>query len=119
MKTTLLLTLIVATGCAGALHRTAQVSEVLALGSLACDAGSTDTAVRGGYTEQNPIMGPSPGTGEVVGYFTTVGAGVVALNAALPDWARVAGNVVLTALEVRAERGNYAQGDSTCGIGSR
>lgn len=103
------------TGCFSFVHRAAQVTEIAAYGSLACDAGSTDTAVRGGYHEQNSIMGDHPGTGVVAAYFVGVGAAVLGLNRVSPDWLRIVGNLTMVVVEVRAERGNNSIGVPVCG----
>ncbi len=113
------LALLLLVGCAGTMHRAAQVTEVLAYGSLACDEGSTDTMARAGWGEANPVMGTHPSRAVIVAYFAGVSSAVFGLNRVSPDWVRVAGNLAMTAIEIRADRGNYAYGVPTCGVGNR
>ncbi len=98
------------------MHRAAQVTELAAYGSLACDAGSTDTAVHNGYVETNPVMGEHPGTGVIAPYFATVGAAVTGFNRIAPNWLRIVGNITMAVVEVQAVRGNTSLGVPVCGI---
>lgn len=111
-------------GCSTALRRTAQVTEALAVGSVACDGMSTRYAIRSQrYFETNPMIGAFPSDGALAGYFGTVGGGVAAANAAageLPDGRagsilRVALNLAVLAVEVDSVGSNVGVGVPLCG----
>ncbi len=113
-----ILLLALTSGCAGAVHRIAQVTEVTAYGATACDYGSTHSAMSRGnhYTETNMVLGEHPDDVTLTGYFALVESGVWFANRTLPDWARVALNVTITVAEVYAERGNHSVGVPSCGL---
>ena len=114
---------LMAAGCGSALHTVANVSEVVAYGSLACDAGSTRWAMHaGGYAEVNPVMGAEPSSGMIAGYFTGISSAVFGMNRAFSvhheaagDVWRVATNLVVLAMEQDAIRGNHDAGVPLCG----
>lgn len=125
MKTMLLALLI--SGCAQTIHWTANVTEVAALGSLACDAGSTHDALTyggGRFYETNPIMGAQPTTNQQVAYFGGVTAGLVGINYAFTkgqnhvagDVWRILANVLVTGVEYYAVKANTDVGVPLCGI---
>lgn len=120
MRTTILLLAILTTACSPAtvrrgLRYTANVTEWSAQASLACDAGSTRAAVRGGDMEQNPIMGTHP-DGSVIGaYFVGSAVGVAAYNRVLPDILRVSINLIVIGGEFAAAAGN-SQADPRVGM---
>jgi len=121
MRTSIALALVLAAGCtpstmARALRYGATGTEIAAQGALACDWGSTRTAVPLGYVEQNPIMGTHPDGPTIAGYFATSSALVVAYNRVLPDVLRIIANVGVAGAEIAAVQGNDAVGVSTCGI---
>ena len=119
----LVVALICAGGCAGSLqhrlvHAAARTSEVLAVGSLACDGGSTVQFRDHGFLETNAVLGDQPSTGRVVAYIATISGLVVAANRVLPDWASTVMNVAVLAVEVDSVRWNMVGvGTSLCGIG--
>lgn len=88
------------------LRITAVATEVLAQGSLACDAGSTRSAVQLGGQEQNLVMGTHPDGSVITAYFVGSGVGVAAYNRVLPDILRVAINVLVIGGELAAASGN-------------
>lgn len=122
-------------GCADmprAVHYAAIATEVVAEGSLACDAMSTHTALQTdiGSHEDNPLMGLHPDTGMEVGYFGGIGAGVAGANAAFAiggehatakhqlagDVWRIVLNVIVTGVEVDASMNNVTRGAGFCGL---
>ena len=105
-------------GCARAAHVAAVYSEGLALGSLACDAKSTSWAVGHGGSENNPLMGSSPGTVTILSYFGVGGAGTVLANRHLPDGLRVVLNSAIVIGEVWAVSSNQSW-EPVCGLGDR
>lgn len=99
--------------------RVAMATEVAAVGSLACDGGTTDQflADAPGWAEGNPILGERPSDLRLWGYLGAITAGVVVANRKLdPRWATLLNAVVLGA-EVKSVAFNMHVGASTCGVG--
>lgn len=120
-----LVVLATALGCSMALRRTAQASEVLAYGSLACDMNGTHVALQARYAENNPFLGEFPSTEQLGFYFGNVAAGVFGLNriatAAFGDEdvasvARIVLNSTVLAVQVKALEWNAGQRVSLCGM---
>lgn len=99
-----------------ALHYGAITTEVMAQGSLVCDAGSTHSAINRGYMESNPVMGSHPDGQVVAAYFTGTAAGVAIYNRALPDILRIAANLIVVGVEYDAVSYNTSVGVPLCGI---
>jgi len=115
--------LVALTGCAPTIQHIRQTTEAIALSSLACDAGSTtqylvDDPV---LVETNPILGQHPPVGAIWIYLGAFALGAIAWNrVAETEHEQVAAtmaNIVLTAVEIRANSANIEYGASPCGIG--
>jgi hypothetical protein len=125
MTRALALILTAATACTPAtmrrgLHYAAGATEVLAQGSLACDAGSTRWAVEGPgagkFMETNAIMGDHPTGRNVATYFAASIVVTAGANRVLPDILRIAGNLVLIGVEYDAVSSNTSVGVPLCGL---
>lgn len=123
-RTALAALLLTACSTTTVLRRAADVTEVVALGSVACDAMSTRYAVRSGrYFETNPMIGSFPADSQLAGYFGTIG-GVVAVTNATTSAAsggrvasllRIAVNLAVVAVEVDSVGHNGVVGVPLCG----
>ena len=118
-------------GCAPTLRIAAAATELLAEGSLACDATSTRAAMKapsrftGGVKfEENQLLGPDPSIDDEVAYFGAIGAGLAGLNyvftlgvnhAAGDVW-RIIANVAILAIEADAIANNDTVGAHGCGL---
>jgi hypothetical protein len=104
-------------GCANIhVNRAILVASTLA---LACDAGQTMRAARGGWngqTEGNPVMGERPDQALVAGYFV----GAIAVNAiawlATPERYKSIAPLAVIAVQEQAIDGNIKTGLGICGI---
>jgi hypothetical protein len=98
------------------LHYVATATEIGAQGSLACDAGSTHSAIAHGNTETNVIMGEHPSDGTLGVYFATSAALVAGYNRVLPDILRIAANVTIAGAEFAAVANNVQWQGGACGL---
>jgi hypothetical protein len=104
-------------GCANMrVNRAALVASTLA---LACDAGQTMRAARGGWdgqAEGNPIMGPAPDQAMVAGYFV----GAIAVNTlawlVTPDKYRAVLPAAVVGVQARVIVGNASNNTGWCGL---
>jgi hypothetical protein len=96
-----------------------MATEVAAVGSLACDGGTTDQflAAHAGWSESNPALGEHPSDLRLWGYLGAIAAAVVLANAKLPPkWALVA-NLAVVGVEIHSIDFNMHVGASACGVG--
>lgn len=117
-------------GCANALRRAADASEVLGHVVLVCDGFSTYASVEAGGEEGNPILGQHPSGMLLTHYFGAVGAVDFMVNRSTatllrnrPTAAsllRLAMNLTLVGFETHAVYGNAVLGAShgvgPCGV---
>lgn len=105
------------TGCANIrVNRAALIASTIA---LACDAGQTMRAARGGWSNQaeaNPVMGDRPDQGLVAGYF----AGTVIVNTmtwlVTPERYRAILPAAVVAVQADAIANNVRVGLGVCGL---
>jgi len=127
VMSSLLVVLALSTGCSAALHRSAQATEVLAQGSLACDGLSTHVAVRSGnYYETNPMIAGQPSDGVLAGYFGFVGGSVFMANrmtgsllekhSDAASLLRIGMNLAALAVEVDSIQYNQGHRVPVCGL---
>lgn len=114
----LMLTLI---GCSSgqSQRRINRATFVAGIAGLACDYGQTRHAASQGwveYSEANPIMGPTPSTGEVTAYF--LGAALIntAVYLLTPERYRAIPQVGLTGVQAVAIRRNVESTGTLCGF---
>ncbi|HTR51986.1 MAG TPA: hypothetical protein VMJ10_14825 [Kofleriaceae bacterium] len=117
--------LVLALALVGCVHAAAIATESAAIASLACDGGSTHTALESSrYIETNPVMGERPDPSVQAAYFGGAGAAVVGINELLAhgldptagDVWRIIANVAIIGVEVDAVYGNSSIGVPVCGI---
>ena len=120
MKKTLFLALILS-ACTATWEKAARVTEVSAVGSLACDGGQTRQFLQhpeSGEFETNPILGTHPSGYELWTYMGALAFGVIVANKTLPAWAATLANLAVTGVEAVAVRHNIGTGSSMCGLGT-
>lgn len=100
------------------LRYVAIATEVTAQGSLACDMGSTHSAMAHGNSETNVILGEHPSDGTLGVYFAGTAAIVTGYNRVLPDILRIMANVAVTGAEIAAVSNNLAWQGGACGFSS-
>jgi hypothetical protein len=111
------LVLVALMGCASAMHRVAQVTEVTAYGAMACDYGSTSAALSNPkYYETNMVLGDHPDGATLTSYYALIESDIWFANRVLPDWARVAINATVTAIGFRSDLRNAGLGVTHCGL---
>lgn len=99
------------------LRWTANATEAMTYGSLACDAGSTHVAMGDAkYFETNPVMGSHPSNEVQAVYWTGIASGVAIYNRLLPDALRIVANSLVLAVEYDAISNNTSLGVKPCGI---
>lgn len=104
--------------CAPTWHRAARVTEALAVGSLACDGGSTrQYLAESQWVETNPILGEHPSSAALWLYLGAIAGGVIGLNRLVPDKLALALNVAMIGIEVQSIAINAGVGASMCGVG--
>ncbi|HEY1814911.1 MAG TPA: hypothetical protein VGG74_21335 [Kofleriaceae bacterium] len=144
MKTLALVIVVGLLGCADmprAVHYAAIATEVVAEGSLACDAASTHTALVEGEMahdptihETNTALGAHPDVGAEVAYFGGIGVALAGVNETFEfggehmrgaterhrvaaDLWRIATNLVVTGIEIDAAAYNAQNhAHDACGI---
>ena len=95
-------------------HRSWHASHIALAGAFAIalwmDAAQTREAVRRGYQEQNPVLGPHPSVGRINSYTAAAGLGVLAAAAVAPRRARPWLLAAALAIETLAIAGNARAG---------
>lgn len=111
----LVLAVVMLTGCSTA----GRVALVASTAALACDWAQTRGHAElgwGGYREMNPMLGSTPTTATVDGYFA-VSAGLNALIwLAMPRRFKAIVPAMVTAVQVDTIRGNIRGGTHLCGL---
>lgn len=96
----------------------ARATEIGAIGSLACDGGTTQQFMSdSSYIETNPVLGQHPSNGAVWAYLGAIGAIAVVANRFLPAKAATVLNVAIIGIETKSVIHNIGYGSSVCGIG--
>ena len=95
-------------------HRSWHASHIALAGAFAIalwmDAAQTREAVRRGYQERNPVLGPHPSVGRINSYTAAAGLGVLAAAAVAPRRARPWLLGAALAIETLAIAGNARAG---------
>jgi len=111
-------------GCAGCAPPSstwiyaARTSETLAVGSLACDGGSTHQFLADSdWVESNPVLGHHPSDAALFLYLGSIAAGVIGLNRILPPKLAIALSLTMFAIEAKSVYINTSVGASMCGLG--
>ncbi len=97
----------------------ARTTEALAIGSLACDGGTTRQflASDSGWIETNPVLGKHPSSVALWLDLGSIAGAAIGLNRIVPNKLAIALNVALLAVEVQSVAINMDVGSSVCGLG--